>query len=100
MVRNFHIPDQAIADFCRRHHILKLSLFGSVLRNDFSSTSDVDVLVTYDPTYPVGFRLFDMEDELSHIFHNRRVDFVNEKYLNPHLRSKILSEAQVEYVEG
>lgn len=100
MVRNINISDNAFAEFCQKHHIRKLALFGSVLRDDFSTESDVDVLVTYDPTCPVGFRIFDMEDELSSMFGNRRVDIVNEKYLNPRIRERILGEAQVRYEQG
>ena len=100
MVLNVHIDRSQIADFCRRHHICKLSLFGSVVRDDFNQESDVDVLVVFDPRFPVGFRILDMEDELSHLWGGRRVDIVNEKYLNRHLRDHILNEAQVQYAEG
>lgn len=100
MVRNVDIDRSRIADFCQRHHIRKLSLFGSVVRDDFSPGSDVDVLVVFDPGYPVGFRIFDMEEELSRFWGGRRVDIVNEKYLNRHLRQRILNEAQVQYAEG
>ncbi len=100
LVRNVQIELDRIADFCRRHHLRKLSLFGSVVRNDFGPNSDVDVLVVYEPGVPVGFRVFDMEEELSRLWGGRRVDIVNEKYLNPHLRDRILGEAQVQYAEG
>lgn len=96
MVRNLDIPSERIADICRRHHIRKLSLFGSVLRDDFRPDSDVDVLVAYEPGIPVGFRIFDIEAELSDIFGGRRIDMVNEKYLNPRLRKRILDEAKVQ----
>ena len=99
MVRNVDVDSDRIADFCRRHHIRKLSLFGSILRDDFRPTSDVDVLLLFDPAHPVGFRIFDMEEELSALFGGRRVDIVNEKYLNHRLRSRILREAQVQYDE-
>ncbi len=71
-----------------------------MVRNDFGPNSDVDVLVVYEPGVPVGFRVFDMEEELSRLWGGRRVDIVNEKYLNPHLRDRILGEAQVQYAEG
>jgi predicted nucleotidyltransferase len=99
VVRRIQVEKDRIADFCRRHHIRKLALFGSVLRGDFRPDSDVDVLVLFDPAYPVGFRIFDMEEELSRMFDGRRVDIVNEKYLNPRLRSRILREVQVHYAE-
>lgn len=100
MVRNLDIKFERIAEFCRRHHVRKLSLFGSVVREDFGPDSDVDVLVLFDPAYPVGFRIFEMEKELSRLFGGRRVDIVNEKYLNLRLRGRILSEAQVQYDQG
>ena len=100
MVLNVDIDRSQIADFCQRHHIRKLSLFGSVVRDDFRPDSDVDVLVVFDPVFPVGFRIFDMEEELSRLWGGRRVDIVNEKYLNRHLRQRILNEAQVQYAEG
>lgn len=99
MVRRIQVEKDRIADFCRRHHIRKLALFGSAARGDSRPDSDVDVLVLFDPAYPVGFRIFDMEEELSRMFDGRRVDIVNEKYLNPRLRSRILREVQVHYAE-
>ena len=57
------IPKDEIAAFCRRHHIRKLSLFGSVLRDDFRPDSDVDVLVEFEPGHMVGFGIIDMEEE-------------------------------------
>ncbi len=100
MVRNMRVEKERIADFCRRHRIHKLSLFGSVLRDDFRPDSDIDVLVLFDPGHPVGFRIFDMEEELSGMFEGHRVDMVSEKYLNPRVRSRILREAEVQYAEG
>ncbi len=94
------IPKGRIADFCQRHHIRKLALFGSVLRDDFRSDSDIDVLVQYEPGHAVGFRIFEMEEELSDILGGHKVDLVNEKYVNRRLRNRILQEAQVQYAEG
>ena len=48
------IPQEKIAELCRRHHIRKLSLFGSVLRDDFAPDSDVDVLVEFEPEHVPG----------------------------------------------
>ena len=50
------IPKDKIAAFCRTHHIRRLALFGSVLRDDFRPESDVDVLVEFEPGHPVGTR--------------------------------------------
>jgi len=90
---------QQIAEFCRRHHIRKLSLFGSVLRDDFRPDSDIDVLVTFEPGQVVGLRIVDIEDELAQLL-GRRVDLVSEKYLNHRIRDRVLTAAEVQYAEG
>jgi hypothetical protein len=92
------IPKNEIADFCRRRHIRKLALFGSVLRDDFRPESDVDVLVEFEPGNIIGFDILDMEEELSQFFGGHRVDIVQEKYLNRRLRGRILGSAEVQYV--
>lgn len=94
------VPKDAIADFCRRHHIRKLSLFGSVLRDDFRPDSDVDVLVEFEPGHMVGLGIIDMEEELSRLFGGHKVDIVEEKYLNRWLRGRVLASAEVQYAEG
>jgi len=94
------ISRDRLADFCQRNHILKLALFGSVLREDFGPESDVDVLVEFDPEYLPGFlRLHDIETQLSSIFGGRRIDLVTEKFLNRRIRERILSDAEVQYAE-
>ncbi|MBA3425649.1 MAG: nucleotidyltransferase domain-containing protein, partial [Rubrobacter sp.] len=65
-------PDE-LADFCRCHHIRKLSFFGSVLRKDFGPESDVDVLVEFEPGHVPGFiRLFEIEQEFSSLIGGAR----------------------------
>ncbi len=91
------IPKDQIAEFCRRNHIRKLSLFGSVLREDFRPDSDVDVLYEFEPGHTVGFEIVDIEEELSRLFGGRKVDLINAKYLNRHLRDRVLAEAEVQY---
>jgi predicted nucleotidyltransferase len=93
------IPKQAIADFCRRHGIRKLSLFGSVLRDDFGHDSDVDVLVDFRPEKVVGWKIIDIEDELSNLLGGHRVDIVRTTALNPRLKDQILASAHVQYEE-
>ncbi len=93
------IPQQAIAEFCRRHRIVRLAIFGSVLREDFTATSDVDVLVTFAPGSTPGFRLIDLQDELSTLFGSRRVDLVTERFLNRRIRESVLRTALVVYNE-
>ena len=91
------IPRDQIAEFCRRHHIRKLSLFGSVLRDDFGPDSDVDVLYEFEPGHSVGWEILDPEEELSTILGGRKIDLVPKKFLNHRLRDRILREAEVQY---
>lgn len=92
------IPREQIAEFCRRHHIRKLALFGSVLRDDFRSDSDVDVLVEFEPDHIPGLiRFAGMELELSDILGGRKVDLNTPKFLSPYFRDEVLAEADVMY---
>ena len=94
------VPRDAIAEFCHRHHIRKLALYGSVLRDDFRPDSDIDVLVEFEPGHIMGFGILDVEEDLSRLFGGHKVDIVQEKYLNPRLRGRVLATAEVEYAEG
>jgi len=92
------IPQDRVADFCRRHRIRKLALFGSVLREDFSPTSDVDVLVEFESGAKVGLMaLARMERELSEIV-GRKVDLNTEGFLSRYFRGEVIREAEVTYV--
>ena len=90
------IPLEQIANFCREHHIRRLSLFGSVLRNDFSAESDVDVLVEFEHGYTPGLAFFSMQRDLSELM-GRQVDLNTENDLDPSFRRAVLNEAQVVY---
>ncbi|RLC72408.1 MAG: nucleotidyltransferase [Chloroflexi bacterium] len=91
------IPADKIADFCRRHHIRSLSIFGSVLREDFGPDSDADVLVEFEPEAQVGFiALSQMQRELSELL-QRPVDLVPKEGLKPKIREAVLSSAEVVY---
>ena len=91
------IDRDRIADFCRRNHIRRMSLFGSVLRDDFGPESDVDVLVEFDPGHTPGLDFFSMEEELSRIM-GRKVDLNTPGFLSPYLRDRIERESEVQYV--
>jgi predicted nucleotidyltransferase len=66
MTARIEMPREALAEFCRKHHVRKLALFGSVLRDDFRPDSDVDVLVEFEPGTRAGYlKLAGMELELS-----------------------------------
>ena len=89
---------QEVAALCRRHHVRKLSLFGSVLRSDFGPQSDIDVLVEFDPQHIPGFfRLSEMEIELSRLFDGRRVDLRTPQDLSRYIRADVLAQAEVQY---
>ncbi|MBM3745961.1 MAG: nucleotidyltransferase family protein [Acidobacteria bacterium] len=97
MVENALPDPEVIAGFCRRNHIRKLSLFGSVLREDFSAASDIDVLVEFEPDHIPGLAFFRMEAELSEIF-GRRVDLHTPGWLSPLIRDRALAGAELQYV--
>jgi predicted nucleotidyltransferase len=82
--------------FCRRHHIRRMSLFGSVLRSDFGAQSDLDVLVEFDPENVPGLEFVRMRDELSHLL-GRPVDLRTPASLSPHYRDEVLREAELVY---
>ena len=98
---NIKIPQDKIADFCRRHHIRRLAFFGSVTREDFSPDSDIDVLVEFEPQHVPGFiGLYNLETELSGLLGGRHVDLVTAGFLNRRIRERVLAEAEVAYAEG
>ncbi|HUT94555.1 MAG TPA: nucleotidyltransferase family protein [Thermoguttaceae bacterium] len=90
------IPLESISQFCRRHRIRRLSLFGSVLREDFTAQSDVDVLVEFQPGHTPGLTFFRMQEELSELL-GRKVDLNTPGFLNRHFREEVLREAKVLY---
>jgi predicted nucleotidyltransferase len=96
MVIQIPVDRERVADFCRRHHIRSLALFGSVLRPDFDPASDVDVLVQFEEGYTPGWELFDLEQELSEIV-GRRVDLNTPGFLSRSFRQSVLDEALILY---
>jgi predicted nucleotidyltransferase len=93
------VPREQIAELCRRHHIRRLALFGSVLRDDFMPDSDVDVLVEFAPGKTPGFAFFDVQQELSEIL-GRRVDLRTPNELSKYFRDEVLAEAEELYVQA
>ena len=93
------LPQGLIEEFCRRHHIRRLAFFGSVLRDDFTPSSDVDVLVEFEPGKTPGFAFFSMEEELSRIL-GRRVDLNTPNSLSKYFRDEVLAEAEELYVQA
>jgi predicted nucleotidyltransferase len=86
----------AIAAFCRRNRIRKLSLFGSILRDDFGPESDIDVLVEFEEGATPGLAYFSMQDELSELL-GRKVDLVTPKGLSKYIRDDVIASADPVY---
>lgn len=92
------IPEDEIAEFCRQNGIKRLALFGSVVREDFTPESDVDVLVEFWPeSIPGLFGMVRMERELSELM-GRKVDFRTAGDLSKYFVDRVLREAEVIYV--
>lgn len=91
------IDRQALEAFCRRHRVRRLAFFGSVLRDDFTPASDVDVLVEFEPGHAPGLAFFAMERELSGIL-GRKVDLHTPGFLSRFFRDQVLAEAETQYV--
>src|SRR5438552_9260798 len=92
------ISHEQVADFCRRWRIRRLSFFGSVVRDDFGSDSDVDVLVEFRPESRISWNIVTAEQELSEIV-GRRVDLRTPPELSRWMIKDVLREAVAEYVE-
>ena len=87
------IDREKIAEFCRARGIRKLSLFGSVLRDDFDpARSDVDVLAEFEPGVRPGLKFFGYGDELAEIV-GHKVDFNTEAWLSQYFRDEVVREA-------
>jgi hypothetical protein len=97
VVMQVAVNPQALASFCERRHIRRLSFFGSVLRDDFTPGSDIDVLVEFIPGHEPGLEFFAMEEELSALL-GRKVDLNTPAFLSPYFREAAMAEAQPAYV--
>lgn len=97
-IAHITLPQDRIAAFCRQHHIQKLSLFGSVLRDDFGPDSDIDVLVEFEPGHVPGLAFYAMQDELSDLL-GRKVDLNTPGFLSRYFRDRVRAEAVMVYGE-
>ena len=93
------LPKDKVAEFCKRNHIRKLAVFGSVLRDDFRSDSDLDVLVEFEPGHVPGLAFFGMQAELSKTL-DRPVDLNTPQFLSKYFRHQVQQEAQVIYEQA
>jgi uncharacterized protein len=96
VLARIRLDPERVAEFCRRNHIRRLSLFGSVLRDDFNPESDVDVLVEFEPGRAPAWEFFGMQDELTTLF-GRRVDLNTPGFLSRYFRDQVQAEAQTLY---
>jgi predicted nucleotidyltransferase len=95
------IPRDLIEDFCRKHHIKKLSVFGSYIRDDFGPESDIDFIVEFEEGQTPGyFELADMEQELSEALGGCKVDLRTPYELSRYFRDKLMAESEVQYARG
>lgn len=92
------LPSERLAGFCRANRIRKLSLFGSVLREDFRPDSDLDLLVEFEPGQVPGLKFFALQDELSALV-GRRVDLHTFNDLSRYFRDEVLREAEPIFVQ-
>jgi len=94
------IPKEKLAEFCRRHHIRKLSLFGSVLTESFTPESDVDVLVEFEPERTPGMlRMAGLELELSELL-GRKVDLRTAAELSRYFREEVVGSGEIQYAQA
>lgn len=101
MAAHIEIPETEIAKVCQRNGIRNLALFGSVLTDRFSESSDIDVLVEFQPHERVGFfRLADLENELSRLSGGRKVDLRTPMDLSRHFREEAVRNALVVYAQS
>lgn len=97
MAARIHMPEEALAAFCRKHGVRKVALFGSVLRDDFRPDSDVDVLVEFEPGARAGFlKLAGMELEMGAML-GRKVDLRTPGELSRYFRDEVLASAEVQF---
>lgn len=100
MQAGFAFPKEKIAEFCRRHHIRRLAVFGSALRADFRPDSDVDVLVEFEAQHIPGlFGMARLERELTALL-GRKADLRTPEDLSRYFRGQVLEEAEVQYAAG
>lgn len=93
---DLEIDREALERVCRKHHIRRLALFGSALRDDFGPESDVDVLVEFESEHVPGLAFFEIEDQLSKVF-DRKVDLNTPQFLSRNYRERVLRQARVQY---
>jgi predicted nucleotidyltransferase len=98
MTDRLPFDSDALGEVCRRHHIRRLSLFGSTLRGTAGPHSDVDLLVEFErDAKPSLLDIASIEAELSNLLGGRRVDLRTPEDLSRHFRNEVVREAMVQY---
>ncbi|MBI4909892.1 MAG: nucleotidyltransferase family protein [Acidobacteria bacterium] len=95
-MQRVHADPVHLAKLCRRYHVQRLFLFGSVLRDDFGPASDIDVLVEFTPGHEPGLAFFTFEAELTTLM-GRKADLHTKDFLSRHIRATALSGAELLY---
>jgi predicted nucleotidyltransferase len=99
VLHEVNIPEAAVREFCRRHRISRLALFGSILRGDFAPSSDIDVLVEFEEGNVPGLDFFEMQEELSGLL-GRKVDLHTPAFLSRYFRDDVRATAKVIYAHS
>jgi len=92
-----NVTSRQLAEFCQRHRIRRLAVFGSVLREDFGPGSDIDILVEFEPDVRLGLEFFDNQGELATLL-GRPVDLLTADSIRPACSSEFFSSAEDLYV--
>ena len=90
------VDEQKLGEICHRWGVAELSVFGSIVRGEPGSASDIDLLYVFQPDARIGWDIVDLDDELSELF-GRKVDLVSKRYLHPLMRDEVLAQARVLY---
>lgn len=97
MLKDLNIPIGPIEDLCRQFEVAELAVFGSAVRHDFRSDSDIDLLVTFQPEAKVGLIAFiGLQQQLEELL-GRKVDLVSKRGLKPLIRDEVIGNAMVLY---
>ena len=92
------LEQEVLAEYCRRHHIRRLALFGSIMTGESRPDSDIDLLVEFERGHEPGFiALAAMELELSDLMGGRKVDLRTPRDLSRYFRKEVVAHAEVQY---
>jgi len=96
--REVNLPMEEISELCRRHHVRRLALFGSILTDEFRPGSDIDMLVEFEPGKTPGLEFWGFQAELSDLI-GRQVDLNTPPDLSRYYRDEVLAQAKTIYAQ-